>query len=61
MSERKSLKRWSAKRKQEVALRLLRGETLDAWLHHYDHERTYRAIATGANAPSTPSTSTSKS
>jgi hypothetical protein len=23
--------RWSARRKQEVVLRLLRGETLDAW------------------------------
>jgi len=29
MSE-KSVKRWSAKRKQEVVLRLLRGESLDA-------------------------------
>ncbi len=26
----KSVKRWSAKRKQEVVLRLLRGERLDA-------------------------------
>ena len=26
----KSVKRWSAKRKQEVVLRLLRGESLDA-------------------------------
>ncbi len=29
MSEKKSPKRWSAKRKQEVVLRLLRGESLD--------------------------------
>ncbi len=27
---KKSMKRWSAKRKQEVVLRLLRGESLDA-------------------------------
>jgi len=30
MSEKKDLKRWSARRKQEVVLRLLRGESLDA-------------------------------
>jgi transposase-like protein len=30
MSEPKQVKRWSAQRKQEVVLRLLRGESLDA-------------------------------
>jgi transposase-like protein len=30
MSKKSSVKRWSAKRKQEVVLRLLRGESLDA-------------------------------
>ncbi len=30
MSGKKQPKRWSAKRKQEVVLRLLRGESLDA-------------------------------
>ncbi len=30
MSSKSSVKRWSAKRKQEVVLRLLRGESLDA-------------------------------
>ena len=30
MSGKSSMKRWSAKRKQEVVLRLLRGESLDA-------------------------------
>jgi transposase-like protein len=30
MSKRSLVKRWSAKRKQEVVLRLLRGESLDA-------------------------------
>lgn len=30
MSEKKQPRRWSAKRKQEVVLRLLRGESLDA-------------------------------
>ena len=30
MSKQSSVKRWSARRKQEVVLRLLRGESLDA-------------------------------
>ena len=30
MSKKSSVKRWSAKRKQAVVLRLLRGESLDA-------------------------------
>lgn len=30
MGKSEQLKRWSAKRKQEVVLRLLRGESLDA-------------------------------
>ncbi len=30
MSEKKQPRRWSAKRKQEVVLRLLRGNSLDA-------------------------------
>ena len=30
MSEKKGLKRWSARRKQEVVLRLLRGGSVDA-------------------------------
>ncbi len=30
MSKRSSVKRWSLRRKQEVVLRLLRGESLDA-------------------------------
>ena len=30
MSKKSSVKRWSSRRKQEVVLRLLRGESLDA-------------------------------
>ena len=43
MSEKKGLKRWSAKRKQEVVLRLLRGESLDALSRETGQPASYSA------------------
>ena len=37
MSKQSSVKRWSARRKQEVVLRLLRGESLDALSRETGH------------------------
>ncbi len=50
MSKQSSVKRWSAKRKQEVVLRLLRGESLDAPSRETGHPAACQADVEGAAA-----------
>ena len=45
MSKKTSVKRWSAKRKQEVVLQLLRGESLDALSRETGQREHYAPLA----------------